>query len=113
MVPREPLLLNLVLLIDVSGSMAPEDRLPLLIQAFHGMVSQLTARDKISIVVYAGAAGSVLDPTSGAEHARINAALDNLHAGGSTAGGEGLRRGYTPAARNLSADAGHRDLIDH
>jgi len=59
------------------------------------MVDQLTARDKISIVVYAGAAGSVLDPTRGDRHSVIDAALDNLHAGGSTAGGEGLRLAYT------------------
>jgi Ca-activated chloride channel family protein len=110
-VPRERPPLNLVLLLDVSGSMSPEDRLPLLIQAFHGMVSQLTARDKISIVVYAGAAGSVLDPTSGAEHARIDAALDNLHAGGSTAGGEGLRLAYTLAERNFSPNAVNRVIL--
>ncbi|MFZ2029305.1 MAG: VWA domain-containing protein [Vitreimonas sp.] len=110
-VPRERPPLNLVLLLDVSGSMEPEDRLPLLIRAFHGMVSQLTARDKISIVVYAGAAGSILDPTSGAEHARIDAALDNLHAGGSTAGGEGLRLAYTLAQRNFSANAVNRIIL--
>ncbi|MBI3437363.1 MAG: VWA domain-containing protein [Proteobacteria bacterium] len=110
-VPRERPPLNLVLLLDVSGSMSPGDRLPLLIQAFHGMVSQLTARDKVSIVVYAGAAGSVLDPTSGAEHARIDAALDNLHAGGSTAGGEGLRLAYTLAQRNFSPNAVNRVIL--
>ena len=110
-VPRERPPLNLVLLLDVSGSMAPGDRLPLLIQAFHGLVSQLTARDKISIVVYAGAAGSVLDPTSGADHERIDAALDNLHAGGSTAGGEGLRLAYTLAERNFSPNAVNRVIL--
>ncbi len=109
--PRERPPLNLVLLVDVSGSMSPEDRLPLLIQAFHGMVSQLTARDKISIAVYAGAAGAVLDPTSGADHARINAALDNLHAGGSTAGGEGLRLAYSLAEHNFSPNAVNRVIL--
>jgi len=111
LVPRERPPLNLVLLLDVSGSMSPEDRLPLLIKAFHGMVDQLTARDKISIVVYAGAAGSILDPTPGDRHGVINAALDNLHAGGSTAGGEGLRLAYSLAERNFSANAVNRVIL--
>ncbi|MFT3727582.1 MAG: VWA domain-containing protein [Terricaulis sp.] len=111
LVPRERPPLNLVLLLDVSGSMSPEDRLPLLIRAFHGMVDQLTARDKISIVVYAGAAGSILDPTPGDRHGVINAALDNLHAGGSTAGGEGLRLAYSLAERNFSATAVNRVIL--
>jgi Ca-activated chloride channel family protein len=111
LLPRARPPLNLVLLLDVSGSMEPADRLPLLIKAFHGMVDQLTARDKISIVVYAGAAGSVLDPTRGDQHGVINAALDNLHAGGSTAGGEGLRLAYTLAERNFSPNAVNRVIL--
>ena len=111
LVPRDRPPLNLVLLLDVSGSMSPGDRLPLLIKAFHGMVDLLTARDKISIVVYAGAAGSVLDPTPGDRHGVIDAALDNLHAGGSTAGGEGLRLAYSLAERNFSANAVNRVIL--
>ncbi|HVY84229.1 MAG TPA: VWA domain-containing protein [Caulobacterales bacterium] len=103
--------LNLVLLLDVSGSMSPQDRLPLAIQGFRMLVDQLTARDHVSIVVYAGAAGAVLEPTSGADHARINAALDQLHAGGSTAGGEGLRLAYTLAQRNFDRNAINRVMI--
>ena len=103
--------LNLVLLIDVSGSMAPANKLPLALQGFRMLTEQLTARDKVSIVVYAGAAGAVLDPTPGNDHARILAALDNLHAGGSTAGGEGLRLAYALAERNSSANAVNRVII--
>ena len=110
-VPRERPPLNLVLLLDVSGSMGPEDRLPLAVRALHMMVDQLTARDKVSIVVYAGAAGAILEPTPGDQHGRINAALDNLHAGGSTAGGEGLRLAYALAERNLTRNGVNRVII--
>jgi Ca-activated chloride channel homolog len=103
--------LNLVLLIDVSGSMAPENRLPLALQGFRMLTEQLTARDRVSIVVYAGAAGAVLEPTSGADHARINGALDQLHSGGSTAGGEGLRLAYALAERNFNRNAVNRVII--
>ncbi len=103
--------LNLVLLIDVSGSMAPANKLPLALQGFRMLTEQLTARDKVSIVVYAGAAGAVLEPTPGNDRARVLAALDNLHAGGSTAGGEGLRLAYALAQRNFSERAVNRVII--
>ncbi len=103
--------LNLVLLIDVSGSMAPANKLPLALQGFRMLTEQLTARDKVAIVVYAGAAGAVLDPTPGNDRARILAALDNLHAGGSTAGGEGLRLAYALAERNFNERAVNRVII--
>src|SRR5262249_35820479 len=74
-IPRERPPLNLVLLLDVSGSMSPPDRLPLAIQGFRALIDQLGGKDKVSIVVYAGAAGTVLEPTPGSEHARIDAAL--------------------------------------
>ncbi len=103
--------LNLVLLIDVSGSMSPQDRLPLAIQGFRMLTEHLTARDRVSIVVYAGAAGAVLEPTPGDERARINAALDNLRAGGSTAGGAGLALAYSLAQRNFDRTAINRVII--
>ncbi|WP_395644827.1 von Willebrand factor type A domain-containing protein [Terricaulis sp.] len=103
--------LNLVLLIDVSGSMDEPEKLPLAIQSFRMLAEQLTARDRLSIAVYAGRAGAVLEPTSGADRAAINGALDRLHAGGSTAGGEGLRLAYALAERNFNPHAINRVII--
>ena len=76
---------NLVFLVDVSGSMSSEDKLPLVKASLVGLAGQLGPRDKVSIVVYAGAAGLVLQPTN--NESEIRAALDRLSAGGSTAGG--------------------------
>ena len=85
---------NLVFLVDVSGSMQDEDKLPLLKSAFRLMTGQLKATDRVALVVYAGAAGVVLEPTAGSEVARIRAALDRLEAGGSTNGEGGIRLAY-------------------
>lgn len=85
---------NLVFLVDVSGSMAEANKLPLLVEAFKLLVDQLDADDSVAIVVYAGAAGMVLPPTSGSDKARIRRALDALSAGGSTNGGQGIRLAY-------------------
>lgn len=85
---------NLVFLVDVSGSMAPDNKLPLVVRSLKMLVDQLTAADRISLVVYAGAAGTVLEPTPGSEKAKIRAALDHLAAGGSTAGAAGLELAY-------------------
>ncbi len=103
--------LNLTLLIDVSGSMNPPDRLPLAKKVFEGLVGDLTEKDKLAIVVYAGAAGAVLEPTSGADRGVILAALSRLQAGGSTAGGEGLALAYTLAERNFNPRAVNRVII--
>jgi len=88
---------NLVFLIDTSGSMQSADKLPLLKQSFAQLVEQLRPQDHVSIVVYAGSAGLVLEPTSGADKDTILAALDNLSAGGSTNGGAGIQLAYATA----------------
>ena len=79
---------NLVFLVDVSGSMDSQDKLPLVKQALTLLADRLTPKDRVSIVVYAGAAGIVLEPTS--DKRWVKAALSCLQAGGSTAGGEGI-----------------------
>lgn len=89
--------LNLVFLIDTSGSMQNANKLPLLKQSFALMLSELRPTDQVAIVTYAGRAGTVLEPTAAAETATILNALDALNAGGSTAGGAGLRAAYAIA----------------
>jgi Ca-activated chloride channel family protein len=89
--------LNLVFLIDTSGSMKQSDKLPLLKQSFALMLGQLRAEDQVAIVTYAGSAGQVLPPTPASDRAAILAALDRLEAGGSTAGEAGLQQAYTIA----------------
>jgi Ca-activated chloride channel homolog len=91
--------LNLVFLIDTSGSMQSPDKLPLLKQSFRLMLGQLRPQDQVAIVAYAGSAGQVLEPTPATERATILAALDHLQAGGSTAGQEGLQQAYSLAAK--------------
>lgn len=102
---------NLVFLIDVSGSMSASNKLPLLKKAFKLLVNQLREKDKVSIVVYAGAAGMVLKPTSGANKHEINQALQNLEAGGSTAGGEGIRLAYKIAKENFIKNGNNRVIL--
>jgi Ca-activated chloride channel family protein len=102
---------NLVFLIDVSGSMEEDDKLPLLQKSFHLLVNQLRKEDYVSIVVYAGAAGLVLPPTSGSEKNTILSALDNLKAGGSTAGGEGLKLAYKVAKQNYIPKGNNRIIL--
>lgn len=103
--------LNLTLLVDVSGSMSGPDRLPLGIKSLKMLIDELGEKDKVSIVVYAGAAGAVLEPTSGADKGKILAALDRLSAGGSTAGGEGLRLAYSLAKQNFDKDGVNRVIL--
>jgi Ca-activated chloride channel family protein len=102
---------NLVFLIDVSGSMSDENKLPLLQQAFKLLADQLRPQDKISIVAYAGAAGVVLPPTAGNEQIKIREALDNLEAGGSTAGGEGIELAYSLAKKNFIPKGNNRVIL--
>ena len=85
---------NLVFLIDVSGSMQSPDKLPLLKNAFRLLTDQLTARDRVSMVVYAGSSGVVLEPTAADQTHKIREAIDRLEAGGSTNGAEGIERAY-------------------
>ena len=89
--------LNLVFLIDTSGSMDDPAKLPLLVQSFRLMVSQLRPEDRVAIVTYAGSAGEVLEPTPAKDRAKVLAALDRLMAGGSTAGQDGLIQAYAVA----------------
>ncbi|MEM7472042.1 MAG: von Willebrand factor type A domain-containing protein [Pseudomonadota bacterium] len=89
--------LNLVFLIDTSGSMQSADKLPLLIQSFRLMLGELRSQDEVAIVTYAGSAGLVLEPTAASERSKIEAALTTLTAGGSTAGAAGLQQAYQVA----------------
>ncbi|MGD8368607.1 MAG: DUF3520 domain-containing protein, partial [Desulfobacterales bacterium] len=102
---------NLVFLIDVSGSMNQPDKLPLLKNAFSMLVQTLQPGDTVAIVVYAGAAGTVLEPTPVKDKGKILAALDRLTAGGSTAGGEGIEKAYALAEANYVADGVNRVLL--
>jgi secreted protein with Ig-like and vWFA domain len=88
---------NLVFLVDVSGSMMSADRLPLVKRSLAFLVEHLSERDRVAMVVYAGAAGVVLPPTSGADKATILEAIQRLEAGGSTNGGAGIQRAYALA----------------
>jgi Ca-activated chloride channel family protein len=90
--------LNLVFLIDTSGSMEDANKLPLLVQSFRLMLGELRPEDQVAIVTYAGSAGLVLDPTPASDRAAIEEALTRLAAGGSTAGAEGLALAYRVAA---------------
>ena len=92
---------NIVLLVDVSGSMAPPDKLPLLKTALRMFVDTLRDDDRIGIVVYAGASGLALPPTSGRNRQRIHEALESLEAGGSTNGGQGLILAYKVAEQQF------------
>jgi len=101
---------NLVFLIDVSGSMSDENKLPLLKSSFKLLVEQLREQDRVAIVVYAGAAGLVLPSTSGADKKKIIQSLENLQAGGSTAGGAGIQLAYKIAKENFR-DGGNNRVI--
>jgi len=102
---------NLVFLLDVSGSMRSPNKLPLLQTAFKLLAKELDEKDRVSIVVYAGAAGVVLPSASASEKAEIIEAVDRLRAGGSTAGGEGIRLAYKTAMENFIRDGNNRVIL--
>jgi len=102
---------NLVFLLDVSGSMNDENKLPLLKKSLKLLVNQLRAEDKVSIVVYAGSSGLVLDRAKGSEKEKIINALDKLEAGGSTAGGEGIRLAYEIAKKSFIKNGNNRVIL--
>ncbi|OAD23304.1 von Willebrand factor type A domain-containing protein [Candidatus Thiomargarita nelsonii] len=102
---------NLVFLVDVSGSMKSSDKLALVKSALKLLSRQLTAKDKVSLVVYAGAEGLVLEPTPGNQSGKIIAALDRLSAGGSTNGGAGIQLAYAVAKQAFIRDGINRVLL--
>ena len=102
---------NLVFLIDTSGSMNSPDKLPLLQSAFKLLTDQLREQDRVAIVVYAGSAGLVLPSTPGSDKKGILSAIDKLEAGGSTAGGAGIKLAYEVARDNLISSANNRVIL--
>ncbi|MBP5435057.1 von Willebrand factor type A domain-containing protein [bacterium] len=102
---------NLVFLIDVSGSMYGDDRLGLLKKSFKKLVEKLDKDDKVSIVTYASGTAVVLDSVSGDKKDEIIAAIDDLEAGGSTAGAAGIQSAYALAEKNYSKDANNRIIL--
>ncbi len=102
---------NLVFLLDVSGSMGSPDKLPLLKSALGLLVDNMRERDRVAIVVYAGAAGLVLPSTSGEHKDRILAALEELRAGGSTAGAQGIELAYRVARQNFIRGGNNRVIL--
>ncbi|MER9265065.1 VWA domain-containing protein [Mesorhizobium sp. M0410] len=109
--PAEQPKANLVFLIDVSGSMNEQDKLPLLQSAFRLLVNKLRPDDTVSIVTYAGDAGTVLEPTKASEKDKILAAIDNLTSGGSTAGEAGIRQAYRLAQKSFVKDGINRVML--
>jgi Ca-activated chloride channel homolog len=102
---------NLVFLLDVSGSMMPPERLPLVKQAMRLLVEKLTENDRVAIVVYAGGPGLALPSTTGDHKEQILEALENLHAGGSTNGAEGIQLAYQIAADNFIKGGVNRVIL--
>lgn len=102
---------NLVFLIDVSGSMSSENKLPLVVRALKNMVRNLKSEDQVAIVVYAGNSGLVLPATSCEYKNKILEALDKLSAGGSTAGGAGIQLAYKVALENFKENGNNRVIL--
>ncbi|MEX2370075.1 MAG: von Willebrand factor type A domain-containing protein [Bacteroidales bacterium] len=102
---------NIVFLVDVSGSMSSHNKLPLLKSAFRLLVKELRPEDRVAMVVYAGAAGVVLESTPGSNKEKILASLNGLEAGGSTAGGAGLKLAYKIAEQHLIEEGNNRIIL--
>ncbi|MBO9201793.1 MULTISPECIES: vWA domain-containing protein [Niastella] len=102
---------NIVFLIDVSGSMEDDNKLPLVKSSMKLLADQLRPDDKVAIVVYAGNAGLVLPATSGSHKTAIKEAIDQLEAGGSTAGGEGIQLAYKVAQENFIKGGNNRIIL--
>lgn len=102
---------NLVFLLDVSGSMNSPDKLPLLKNGLRILVSQLTSKDRVAIVAYAGSSGLVLPSTSATDKNKIIGALNMLEAGGTTAGGEGIQLAYKVAQQNFISNGNNRVIL--
>jgi Ca-activated chloride channel family protein len=102
---------NLVFLIDVSGSMESADKLPLLKRSIDLLINELRPQDRVAIVVYAGNAGLVLPSTPGSNKGAISAAIQQLEAGGSTAGGEGIQLAYDVAKQNFLENGNNRVIL--
>jgi Ca-activated chloride channel family protein len=103
--------MNLTFLIDVSGSMRHSNKLPLLKNGMRLLVDQMRPTDRVAIVVYAGAAGLVLPSTSGADRQVILDAIENLQAGGSTAGAQGIKLAYDVAVKNYRQNGNNRVIL--
>ncbi|MFZ5718248.1 MAG: vWA domain-containing protein [Pseudomonadota bacterium] len=107
----EPPPLNLVFLIDTSGSMSSDDRLPLAKTSLNLLIDQLRPQDRVSMVAYSGSAGAVLGPTDGRQKLKMRCALGALHSGGSTAGGQGLALAYALAREHYDPKAVNRVVL--
>jgi Ca-activated chloride channel homolog len=102
---------NLVFLVDVSGSMSAPDKLPLLKDSMRVLVNQLKPQDRVAIVVYAGSSGLVLPSTPARNRGEIVSALNNLEAGGSTNGGQGIQLAYATAQENFISNGNNRVIL--
>jgi Ca-activated chloride channel family protein len=103
--------MNVVLLVDVAGSMGPPDRLPLLKQGFRLFADSLRPQDRVAIVTYASGTTVALEPTTGQDKAKVRDAIDALGAGGATAGADGLQRAYALAERHFDKAAVNRVIL--
>jgi len=109
--PAQAPRLNLVFLVDVSGSMAPPDRLPLVKEGLSALAGELGPRDRIGIVTYAGRTRTALEPVTGNQTDAIRTAIGRLVAGGGTAGGDGLREAYAMVRSNFAPDGINRIIL--